>query len=403
MMDTIEVLSGNSISELTTPVVIKVCYVSPLENRNGTIIDYEVGKQLAATLPGAPIVGFFNEETGDFEEHSKCPIVKDGMFEFKDLTRPYGFVSPIESPWYQDFLEDGVVRKYLMCKGYLWTRQYEEASLAANKKESMDLREDYSGYYDADWCFIFTQAEIDKLTILGDDFEPCFEGASITPLTYALIKDAEQQDQQELTALLERRYFIMGGQLINTAVNAENPVEGTITVPTGTADPTQFSINVNVNGGAESAESAGEPAPEPSAPTGEFAKKDNEELETKINDLMTQFTVLQESLTQKDSKISELESQIASYSAEKKARDDIEKESILATYTKVLTTEEMKPIVDKKADYSAAEVERELALVFSRKQMTKPEPAMQFSIREPQNDIPTFMQDVLDYEKTHII
>ena len=46
---------------------------------------------------------------------------------------------------------------------------------------------------------------------------------------------------------------------------------------------------------------------------------------------------------------------------------------------------------------------RELALVFSRKQMTKPEPAMQFSIREPKDDIPTFMQDVLDYEKTHII
>lgn len=407
LYETIEVLNGNPVSELMTPIVIKVCYVSPLANRNDTVITYEVGKQLAATLPGAPIVGLFNTEANDFEEHSRRPVFREGMLELQDLTRPYGFVSPTDSPWYQDFMEDGEVRTYLMCRGYLWTRQYEEAGLAVNKGQSMEVANNYSGYYDADWCFIYTNAEIDKLTILGDNFEPCFEGACISPMTYSLIKAADEQDHEDLKALFEeRRYFIMGGQLINpadvTTTQAVTPEPQTSTTPSTVSEPTQFNFNVNVNGAAQESSEQSQNVTEQTPET--TYTVDNSELEGKIAELTNQFTLLQQSLTQKDERIAELESQITSYTAEKKARDDAEKESVLATYTKVLTAEEMQPIVDKKTEYTAAEVERELALVFSRKQMTKPEPAMQFSIREPQTeDVPAFWRDVLDYEKNHII
>lgn len=208
IVNTMEVLETKPISELVTEATIKVCYVSETENRNLTVINKEVGRQIAATLPGAPVVGFFNEETGDFEQHSRKIEIKDGQIFSKDITRPYGFVS-FEAPWYQDFIEDGVVRTYLMCKAYLWTRQYAEASLALNKGQSMELDENtMSGYYEGD-VFVFTQATLDKLCILGDLYAPCFEGAKIMS-TYA-------RQYNDFAATVEdvigRRYYVLNGKL----------------------------------------------------------------------------------------------------------------------------------------------------------------------------------------------
>lgn len=208
IVNTMEVLETKPISELVTEATIKVCWVSETENENLTVINREVGKQIAATLPGAPVVGFFNEETGDFEQHSRKIEIKDGQLFSRDLTRPYGFVS-FEAPWYQDFMENGVVRTYLMCKAYLWTRQYAEASLALNKGQSMELDENsMSGYYEGD-VFVFTQATLDKLCILGDAYAPCFEGAKIMS-TYA-------KQYNEFAATVEdvigRRYYVLNGKL----------------------------------------------------------------------------------------------------------------------------------------------------------------------------------------------
>lgn len=208
IVNTMEVLETKPISELVTEATIKVCWVSETENDNLTVINREVGKQIAATLPGAPVVGFFNEETGDFEQHSRKIEIKDGQLFSRDLTRPYGFVS-FEAPWYQDFMENGVVRTYLMCKAYLWTRQYAEASLALNKGQSMELDENsMSGYYEGD-VFVFTQATLDKLCILGDAYAPCFEGAKIMS-TYA-----KQYNEFAATVkdVIGRRYYVLNGKL----------------------------------------------------------------------------------------------------------------------------------------------------------------------------------------------
>lgn len=208
IVNTMEVLETKPISELVTEATIKVCWVSETENPNYTVINKDVGRQIAATLPGAPVVGFFDEATGDFAEHSRKIEIKDGQVFSKDITRPYGFVS-FDQPWYQDFMEDGVVRTYLMCKAYLWTRQYAEASLALNKGQSMELNENtMSGYYEGD-VFVFTNATLDKLCILGDDYAPCFSGAKIMS-TYALQYNKFAETVEDV---IGRRYYVMNGKL----------------------------------------------------------------------------------------------------------------------------------------------------------------------------------------------
>lgn len=204
-----EVLDTKPINELVSEVTIKVCYVSDEPNPNGTVITKEVGKEIAATLPGAPVAGFFNKETGDFEQHSRRITFANGELNIEDITKPYGFVG-FDKPWYQDFDEEGTIRTYLMCKAYLWTRQYEEASLAFNKGQSMELDEKkMAGYYSGN-VFVFTSATLDKLCILGDSYAPCFAGAKI------LANYAKQYESlaEKLEKTLGRRYYVMADKLI---------------------------------------------------------------------------------------------------------------------------------------------------------------------------------------------
>ena len=168
---------------------IKVCYVSDKPNRNKSIITKETAKQIANSLPGSPIVGFYNEYAEDFEEHNKQIDIKNHKIIMKEVTRPYGFVDFNAKCWFQKFLDDGKFeREYLMTEGWLWTGQYPEAQRVLDKgnNQSMNLNNEY---LNAQWSkktknmpsiFIVNEAVITNLCILGEDQEPCFEGATIT-------------------------------------------------------------------------------------------------------------------------------------------------------------------------------------------------------------------------------
>ena len=124
----VEFINVTPINPLISKCQIKVCYVGDEPNRNRSIITKDVARQMANTLPGSPIVGLFNEQTADFEEHSRDFEIKDGKLAIKDITKPYGFVDMNAKVWFQKFLDDGEnEREYLMTEGYIWTEQYPEA------------------------------------------------------------------------------------------------------------------------------------------------------------------------------------------------------------------------------------------------------------------------------------
>lgn len=75
-----------------------------------------------------------------------------------------------------------------MTEGWLWTGQYPECQriIDQGNNQSMELDENH---INAHWAelenngpefFIINEAIISKLCILGQDYEPCFEGAQIT-------------------------------------------------------------------------------------------------------------------------------------------------------------------------------------------------------------------------------
>lgn len=194
-----EFINIERINPLISKCQIKVCYVGDQPNRNRSIITKEVAAELAQSLPGSPIVGSFNKKEKDFEEHNRIiEQNEDGEYVFVDDTQPYGFVDINAKVWFQKFLDDNEFeREYLVTEGYVWTGQFPESQriVSEGNNQSMELDDKT---IKAQWTkgtngngrfFIINEAIISKLCILGEDYEPCFEGATITGLQFSLGND----------------------------------------------------------------------------------------------------------------------------------------------------------------------------------------------------------------------
>ena len=196
-----EFINITPVNPLISKCQIKVCYVGDTPNRNGSIITKEVARQMANSLPGSPIVGYYNDAIGDFEEHNRVIDISNGQFKIKDTTKPYGFVDLGARAWFQKFNDDGVEHEYLMTEGYIWTGQYPECKriIDQGNNQSMELDEKT---LNATWTkddngkpkfFIINEAIISKLCILGEECEPCFEGSQITKFSLTFDEDFKQK------------------------------------------------------------------------------------------------------------------------------------------------------------------------------------------------------------------
>ena len=196
-----EFINITPVNPLISKCQIKVCYVGDTPNRNGSVITKEVARQMANSLPGSPIVGYYNDATGDFEEHNRVIDISNGQFKIQDTTKPYGFVDLGARAWFQKFNDDGVEHEYLMTEGYIWTGQYPECQriIDQGNNQSMELDEKT---LNATWTkddngkpkfFIINEAIISKLCILGEECEPCFEGSQITKFSLTFDEDFKQK------------------------------------------------------------------------------------------------------------------------------------------------------------------------------------------------------------------
>lgn len=195
-------MEPSEFSPLISKCQIKVCWVGDEANRNESVITKNVARDMAPSLRGAAIVGYYDEAKEDFEQHNRLLEVRDNRIVIKESTRPYGFVDLNAKVWFQWFLDDdGVQREYMLTEGWLWTGQYPECRRVITKGngQSMELDEDMTK---GSWTnfnnvnrklFIINESVISKLCILGEDVEPCFEGANITNTQFSFNPDFAQE------------------------------------------------------------------------------------------------------------------------------------------------------------------------------------------------------------------
>lgn len=395
------------INPLMSSCEIKVLYLG--ENRNHSYITKEVATEMAKTLRGAPIVGYFKETKEDFADHGNKIILDDEGVKFECLTKPYGFVAPNAKVWFQKFEDkdefgNSETREYLMTTGYLWTGQFEECQsvIEDGKHQSMELDENT---LDGRWStnnktgmdfFIINDAIFSKLCILGDDVEPCFEGARITApeVSTSFTKIDDNFKKTLYTMMQDLKFALEGGQkmTINEAeektiveeekdeaieeTKEEEIAEETSTIETSEemsaekdneeqSAATEIDNSIEDQSSQENFAKADDKKEEESDETDESeddSKKDEEDSKKK------DYSLLETELENAKTAYADLEQKYQTLVAFKEKVDNEKKDALISSFY-MLSDEDKKDVIENKSKYSLDEIEAKLSVICVRKKV----------------------------------
>lgn len=161
-------------------------------NRNGTYITDEFSEKLLSTIAYAPVKGIY--EYDDFTDHGAR----------RSEGRIYGIVP--ENPhlqWEEHEDEDGVARTYACVDVLIFTALYKEASDIIGKAQSMELYEPSLQYHreiiHGQQYIVFDEGCFLGLQVLGKDVESCFEGAAFFQLQENIEEVVKKIQEIEMT------------------------------------------------------------------------------------------------------------------------------------------------------------------------------------------------------------
>lgn len=404
-IDNPEFIDVKPFNPLISQCQIKVLYLG--RNRNDSFIDKNTAIQMANSLPGCPIVGAWREDIEDFGHHGHVMTIEDGQIKFSCKTRPYGFVAPDARVWFQKYVDtdefgEEYEREYMMTTGYLWTGQYEEAMsvIEEGKGQSMELDE---SSLDGHWAndsktgmdfFIINDAIFSKLCILGDDVEPCFEGASVESMyaadadfahsLYNMMKQLQETLEQSKGGLNMPKDFVAGNnseevqEQSEVAETLEEEATETVEEPETETEESQEEDAAETEEDSESAEdedaSDEDESDDEDADTDFVAKKEDDGTESVKDEEDEEDKDEEEDMTENacndkkkysltEEEFSAIQSELESLRAFKLSIENKEKDALIAKYH-MLSDEDKADIIAHKEEYTLEQIEEKLALVY---------------------------------------
>lgn len=372
--NTLEFINATEISPLISKCQVKVCYVGQNPNKNGTVITKKVATEMGRKLPGSPVVGYFNQATNDFEGHNKeISLRGGGNIEVLDTTKPYGFVPTDAKVWFQKFDDEGVEREYLVTECYIWTSAYPESQrlFEHGNNQSMELnKETQKGFWAKDnnsgsRFFIYNEALIEKLCILGESVEPCFEGAQFK--TEFSLENMEELRTTMFSMLTELQ------KTLNKGGSHETMDENKKTL--GNPEDPNFEAKKQPED-ENKKKPEGNPAPEDNKPKDgdnkpadnnkeEPKKKYNLDKVTEYTELLGKYETLQGEFETLKQEKSDLETEVTSLREFKLTADRKEKQSMIDGFY-MLSDDDKKDVVEHIDTYSLDDIEAKLSIICVR-------------------------------------
>lgn len=416
-------LTPLDINPLMSEADIKVLYIG--QNRNKSCITKAVATEMAKTLRGAPIVGAYKEAKGDFTDHGERVVIDDEGIKFETVTKPYGFVAPDAKVWFQFFEEEDefglpVVREYLMTTGYLWTGQFKECEEAvkSGRPQSMELDEDsLDGYWATDSnknmdFFIINDAIFSKLCILGEDVEPCFEGASITKAQNNFSKMDDSFKTTLFSMIEDLKGVIEGGSKMED--KKELLTEEATEVEVLEEPVVDFKKEEEKEEKEAKEEKAESPKEEQDEKEEEPAKEDSEEEKKKTKHaacgedeqkkkyelLEEEYTALKTQFAAIEAELNELKEANKALSEFKLAVEEEKKDALIASFY-MLSEDDKEDVITNKSKYSLEDIEAKLSIMCVRKKVsfaeeednedTKADAALLYTVENSGESVPAYV------------
>lgn len=368
--NTMEFINATEISPLISKCQVKVCYVGQDPNRNGTVITKKVATEMGKKVPGSPVVGYFDQGAKDFEGHNReIAIRSGGKVEIIDTTKPYGFVPTDAKVWFQKFNDEGVEREYLCTECYIWTSAYPESQrvLENGNNQSMELnKETQKGFWSKDnnsgeRIFIYNEALIEKLCILGETVEPCFEGAQFKT-QFSLENNLEFQE-------FKRNMFSMLTELQETLNKGGSQETMDEIKKLGNPEDPNFEEKKKPEEEEKAPEDTKPETPKEEEKREEPEKKYNLEEVTEYQELLAKYEALQGEYETLKQEKSNLDAQVASLNEFKLSAERKEKQSMIDGFF-MLSDEDKKDVVEHIDTYSLDDIEAKLSIICVRNKVS---------------------------------
>lgn len=363
-------LAPDAINPGISKCEIKVMYLG--KNRNGSFIDKNTAIQMANSLPATPIVAAYNENKEDFGDHGEVLHIEDGEVKFSCKTVPYGFVAPDAEVWFQKFDDtnefgETTTREYMMTTGYLWTGQYPELDKCINQGQGQSMEiDDVDGHWTTDSndieFFIINDAIFTKLCILGDDVEPCFEGASVTSPEVSEHFSYNKEFSHTLFAMMNelKSALTKGGSMPKENVETNKDVESSEDSIEETFAKEEEKKEDKEDSDSEDKED------ELDDDSNDSDDKEDEKKPEKKHELENQVSELSEQLKELTDKFTALEAEAEELRKFKAERIDADKDAMIAKYH-MLSDEDKAEIIANKDKFTLGEIESKLALLYVQK------------------------------------
>lgn len=338
----------------------KVGVFTKYGNRNGSYITEEFAQHLieSAVSQHCPVVGFFDPETEKWAGHTG-PTLACG----------YGYVEDFIG-WEPLQDTDGVVRDYAVFSVVLHTNYFEEAKTITGANQSMELDpETIEGSWaeiDGEEYYVYTKGEMLGFCVIGEN-EPCFSashffsrsGTNFEKLSALLFELREQVEGGE-TVMEENKEFEVQEEEKNTEFEE---LQHNYEELQNSYNELQNSFNELQNQFNEVNEEF------------ECAKKKRSECEASLEELQNKFNEAVEC--------------IKNYEIAEAAAEEQRKDTLISSYEALLSADEINSIKEKKSEFSYNELEANLAVTFSRKQLEK----------EKQEKVPNVFEEESDFAR----
>lgn len=325
-----------------------------------------------------------------------------------------------------------------MTTGYLWSGQFEELTKVINEgqPQSMELDADsLQGHWATDNnlgvdFFIINDATFSKLCILGDNVEPCYEGASVTSPEVSKNFSKDTDFQQTLFSMmndLQTALNSKGGlnmsenELINESVEvAEEQLEHELETPadetaneeltsaeeefteansTDDTDTVVETVEEIANDFVEKKEEEDESDDKDEDESDEADDEDDDDKKKPNNQhSLEEFEALQAELDSLRAEIKELREF-------KLNVENQQKDALIASYH-MLSDEDKAEVITHKSEFSLDEIKAKLAVIYVEKNVNfdmidgqeevednDPTPTMTFSLDEEASEgVPAFIE-----------
>ena len=338
----------------------KVGVFTKYGNRNGSYITEEFAQHLieSAVSQHCPVVGFFDPETEKWAGHTG-PTLACG----------YGYVEDFIG-WEPLQDTDGVVRDYAVFSVVLHTNYFEEAKTITGANQSMELNpETIEGSWaeiDGEEYYVYTKGEMLGFCVIGEN-EPCFSashffsksGTNFEKLSALLFELREQVEGGE-TVMEENKEFEVQEEEKNTEFEE---LQHNYEELQNSYNELQNSFNELQNQFNEVNEEF------------ECAKKKRSECEASLEELQNKFNEAVEC--------------IKNYEIAEAAAEEQRKDTLISSYEALLSADEINSVKEKKSEFSYNELEANLAVTFSRKQLEK----------EKQEKVPQVFEEESDFAR----